>query len=536
MRPSPDRARWTLAALGALVALLAAASPAVANPHPSVPSLHWTSCGEIPGVECATATVPRDYAKPHGPTIKIALARSRALDPGQRIGSLFINFGGPGSESVSAVEELGPDLFPTLSDRFDLIGFAPRGVSPSEPSIDCRVNQETVGLYAQPFTTPENLDVRALVDRSKFYVRSCLDHNPGILPYVATANVARDMDLVRAALGERKLNYLGFSYGTYLGASYATLFPRRYRALVLDGAIDPDQYANHPTGYLLAQNGGFERALGRFFQACAAHQDVCGFGGDDPWSAYDELLEQLDATPLPSGGEDPRPVDGDDLRAVTLLALYSKWNWPVLALILQEAEAGDGTFIREVVNGFYGLLPDGTFDPFGDRYFTIEGVDQRFKDDVDFYLRVGADSWATFDHFWWNAGYSEMPWGLYPVKPRGAYYGPFGVPRSSPVSLVVGNTYDPATVYRGAKRLVAQLGRARLLTMRGDGHTAYYGNSPCIDAAVDAYLERLVLPAPGTVCRQEVPFEALAARAAAGPMRLHLIERMRLHVRPGFGR
>ena len=154
-------------------------------------------------------------------------------------------------------------------------------------------------------------------------------------------------------------------------------------------------------------------------------------------------------------------------------------------LALQEADAGDGTIFRELVDAFYGRLPDGTFDPGGDRYFTITGVDQRFTSDIAFYLQQGRESWETFDHFWWNAGYSELPWGLYPVVPRGAYFGPFGVPGSSPTTLVVGTTYDPATPYRMAKQLVAQMGNARLLTMRGDGHTAYGGNSPCIDAAVD---------------------------------------------------
>jgi pimeloyl-ACP methyl ester carboxylesterase len=263
---------------------------------------------------------------------------------------------------------------------------------------------------------------------------------------------------------------------------------------------------------------------------------VCGFGGDDPWSAYDELLERADAHPIPAAGDDPRPVDADDIRAATLLTLYAKQNWPFLALALREAEAGDATLMREFVGFFYGRLPDGTFDPGGDRYFTIEGVDQRFKDDVGFYLERGRESWATFDHFWWNAGYSEMPWGLYPVKPRGAYFGPYRVPSSSPMTLVVGTTYDPATPYRGARQLVAQMGRARLLTMRGDGHTAYWDNSECIDTAVEAYLERLVLPAPGTVCRQDVPFEDLQARATtAGSVQLLLRERLRLHVRPFRG-
>jgi pimeloyl-ACP methyl ester carboxylesterase len=531
MQPLLERARWTLVVLAVLLATLVAAPAGAA--HPPVPTLSWTDCGA--GFECATAQVPRNYARPHGSKIEIALTRLPAQDTSHRIGSLFVNFGGPGGEGVSTVQAFGADLFASLNDRFDIVGFDPRGVGQSVPAIDCMIDQETLGLYAQPFTTPENLDVSALVARSQLYGQRCLDLNPGILPHVATANVARDLNLLRAAVGDRKLTYLGFSYGTYLGATYARLFPHRFRALVLDGAVNPDMYANDPTGALLAQNGGFERALGRFFQACAAHQDVCQFGGDDPWTAYDELVESAATTPLPATGDDPRPVDADDILAATILTLYAKQNWPFLVLALQEADAGDGTIFRQLVDLFYGRLPDGSFDPASDRYFTIEGVDQRFTSDVGFYLQIGLQSWSTFDHFWWNAGYSEMPWGLYPVRPRGAYFGPFEVPGSAATTLVVGTTYDPATPYRGAKQMVAQLGDARLLTMRGDGHTAYGGNSPCIDAAVNAYLEDRTLPAPGTVCRQEVPFEALlartsgAARATAG----RLLDNLRLFMRPG---
>jgi pimeloyl-ACP methyl ester carboxylesterase len=530
VRPLLGRARWLLVALGALLTTLVAAPTAAAQ----VPPLDWQDCGG--GFECATAEVPRNYARPHGPTLEIAVTRLPAQDPENRIGSLFVNFGGPGGEGVSTVQAFGAELFASLNDRFDIVGFDPRGVGQSVPAIDCQVDQETMGLYAQPFTTPENLVVSALVDRSLSYIRSCRQHNRGILRFVATANVARDLNRLRRAVGDRKLTYLGYSYGTYLGATYARLFPHRFRALVLDGAIDPDMYANNPTGYLIAQTGGFERALGRFFQACAAHQAVCQFGGDDPWTAYDELVESAYADPLPSAGEDPRPVNGDDILAATILTLYAKQNWPFLAIALQDAAAGDGSIFRELVNLFYGRFPDGSFDPASDRYFTIEGVDQLFTDDVGFYLRTGRESWSTFDHFWWNAGYSEMPWGLYPVRPRGAYYGPFGVPDSAATALVVGTTYDPATPYRGAKQLVAQMGNAALLTMRGDGHTAYGGNSPCIDAAVDAYLEDLTLPAPGTVCRQEVPFDTGSRIGVARTAGDWLRDNLRLFVRPGFGR
>jgi pimeloyl-ACP methyl ester carboxylesterase len=512
------RARRLLVGAGVVAATLVA-GPAAASARPSapVPHLSWTDCGG--GFQCATAKVPRDYARPAGRTIRLALIRLPATDRARRIGSLFVNFGGPGGEAVSTIRAAGRELFGSLNDRFDIVGFDPRGVGQSTPSIDCKVNQETLGVYAQPFTTPLNLDVGSLVRRDVRYISRCLALNRGILPYVSTANVARDMDLLRAAVGDRKLNYLGYSYGTFLGATYESLFPRRYRALVLDGALDADQYINEPLDSLRAQTAGFERALGRFFQACAANQAACrGFGGQDPWSAFDELAERLDAQPLRAGGPDPRPVDGDDLRAAAIQAVYAKQLWPVLAAALAQAQAGDGTLVRRLVDVFYGRNPDGTYDPLLDRYFTISALEQRYPRDIATYLDAGEDSWQSFDHFWFNSGYVELAWGLYPVRPRGAFYGPFRAARRATPTLVVATTYDPATPYRGSVQLVRDLGNARLLTMRGDGHTAYGGNSRCIDRAVDAYLEDLVVPARGTTCRQEVPFaapQATAARARA---------------------
>jgi hypothetical protein len=210
-------------------------------------------------------------------------------------------------------------------------------------------------------------------------------------------------------------------------------------------------------------------------------------------------------------------VDGDDVNVAAVQASYSKFLWPLLAQALAMAETGDGTGIRELVNIFYGRLPDGTYDPLLDRYFTIGAAEQRYPRNLRVYKRAGRHSWGLFPHVWWNAGYVELAWGLFPVQARDAYYGPFDASSSAPTVLVVGTTYDPATPYRWSKILTADLGNARLLTMRGDGHTAYGGQSACIDAAVDAYLEDGALPPEGTVCRQEVPFAApeAAGRGAA---------------------
>ncbi len=471
-----------------------------------VPRLSWQDCGG--GFECATARLPLDYRRPRGETLGVAVTRLPARDAARRIGSLFVNFGGPGGDAVATLQAYGAGLFYSLNERFDIVGFDPRGTGQTDYAIDCGVNQETLGIYRKPFTTPENADPEKLLADAEEYVAACATKNAKILPYASTATAARDMDALRAAVGDAKLNYFGFSYGTFLGATYASLFPRKYRALVLDGAVDPDAYINRPTDSLLAQNAGFERALSRFFQACALDQAAClGFGGADPHAAFDELVLGADAAPLPSFGDDPRPVTGEDILAGSILTLYAKQNWPLLAYGLAAASQGDGTVMRFLSDFFYGWLGDGTYDPVLDRYFALSAIEQTYESDLDVFLRTGAASWAEFDHAWWNAGYyAELPLGIFPIEARGDFHGPFRASAASPTVLVVGTTYDPATPYRAARRMVSELGNARLLTMRGDGHTAYGGNSPCIDAAVEAYLVNGTLPSAGTVCAQEVPF------------------------------
>jgi pimeloyl-ACP methyl ester carboxylesterase len=372
--------------------------------------------------------------------------------------------------------------------------------------------------------TPLDIEVDAYVAKAQSYVDSCLATNGDILEHVSTANVARDMDALRAAVGDEQLSYLGFSYGTFLGSTYAALFPDRYRALVLDGPIDAEEYIDDPMSGIAEQTAGLERALDRFLEACAVDQAACsGFGGASPSMAYDHLVASAELTAIPATGypADPRPVTGDDIRQATISFLYAKQRWGGLGRALAQAAAGDGTMIRAIVDeNVYGRRDDGSFDPFTDRYFTIGATEQEYpQGDVGRYLDRGAESWASFPHFWLNSGYAEVSYALWPAHDGDAYAGPFTVPASSPTPLVVATTYDPATPYPGALRLVQEMGNARLLTMDGDGHTAYGRKSGCIDSATEAYLVDVTLPAEGTVCPQEVPFTApvpVPAEASSG--------------------
>jgi pimeloyl-ACP methyl ester carboxylesterase len=509
--------RWpqAMALLGAvaLVTPAVATASARADEQPAR-RLHWHACGHR--FQCARVTVPRDYGSPRGATLRLPVVRLPARRAAGRLGALFVNFGGPGDAAAETVRAIGASAFKALNAGYDIIGLDPRGTG-GTGAIDCKSNPETSGQTAQPFPRPAIVQPQALIANYRAYIARCLALNRrGILRYVTTANTARDMDRVRRALGLSTISFLGFSYGTFLGATYESLFPAHVGRFVLDGAVNPDEYVNRPIQSQRDQTRAFETALGRFFQACAAHQGTCGrFGGDDPWAAFDGLVASMNAAPLPVRGTDPRPADGDDLLAGAAIALFAKQAWPLLARALVQAAAGDGTDVRRLANAFYMRNRDGTYDPITDRFFAIASVDARLPTGIGVYLDIAAHDFDLFPHFWWNSGYYELAESLWPVRPRGAYYGPFSAPASAPATLVVGNTYDPATPYVDARRLAATLGNARLLTMRGDGHTAYFGgNSRCIDRAVEAYLIAGVVPADGTTCDQQVPFRRLPRRGS----------------------
>jgi pimeloyl-ACP methyl ester carboxylesterase len=513
-----------VAAAGLAAIGLSLAPPGVPAAGRLTTKLRWRACGD--GFQCATARVPRNYARPGGPTLTLRITRRRATSASRRIGSLLVNFGGPGDATAQTLRAGGIGFFRSLNDRFDIVGFDPRGTGGTD-AIDCRTNPEQIGPTAQPFSRPDTLDPATVIARNQAYVARCVALNPRILPFVTTANTARDMDRIRRALGEDRISYLGFSYGTFLGATYETLFPSHVGRFVLDGAVDPGRYLTDPVQSVRAQTKAYEIALDRFLRACAAHRPACGaFGGVGPRTAFDRLVTSMNASPLPVRGRDPRPADGDDLLAGAIAALTAKQTWPFLAEALRLAVRGDGTGVRRLADAAYLRRPDGTYDPMFDRFIAISSLEARKPQSVEGLFAIGADDFRVAPHFWWNSGYGAITAALWPVRPRAAYYGPYSAPASAPRTLVVGTTYDPATPYGDALSLTRDLGHARLLTMRGDGHTAYGGNSRCVDRAVDAYLERGIVPAAGTTCRQNVPFRpvrgsgARAARTLAWPARV----------------
>jgi pimeloyl-ACP methyl ester carboxylesterase len=500
---------------------VASAAPPPEAPPVETPTLAWTDCED--GFECATLTVPRNYADPGGETIELSVIRKVATDPTQRIGSLLTNPGGPGGSGVDYVRAVATEdgSLATLNQRFDIVSWDPRGTKGSEP-VNCFNDAETDEYNQTAEAFPDGFDRDAILQTGRDFIDACLANNtPEQLASISTENTARDMDALRAALGEAQISYLGYSYGTYLGATYAALYPDNIRAFVLDGAVDPRQYANNPIGANIEQARGFETAIDRYFTDFCA--DACQFqGGKEAWTA---LVRQLEATPSFAGLDPTRPVNGTSIINATLISMYVRPIWPVLDRALAEAAAGDTRRIQLLADIAVGRNDDGTYDPGGGAFPAITAIDASYPTEIVIQDLLGliyptvSPSFGP-STFWASlaGGYSAFEW---PVEADTRYNGPFRYPSGRTPILVVGTTFDPATPYSGSLAMTRQLRNARLLTMNGDGHTAYGDNSVCIDDAVEAFFFDSVVPARGTTCEvdpEAAPPPVPAVAPAAGEL------------------
>jgi pimeloyl-ACP methyl ester carboxylesterase len=489
-------------AAGGLIAGAPAAGAESAGAH----ELDWRPCGDR--FQCAELKVPLDYSRPGWRTIDLPLIKLPATDPKRRIGTGIGGAGGPGQSGVDLLRDLGPTLFAPLNERFDLVAFDQRGVR----TLDC-------GAVPDPDPTgaePHDVDAGLLARRSREIGRLCLERNPLLLPYVTTGNAARDLDRLRAAVGEKKLSYVGGSYGTMLGATYSSLFPGRVRAMALDGPIDVDVWVNRHLEATREQIAGFEDSLGRFAMHCAT-SPACGFGGDDPEAALDALLGRLDRHPLPFPGRPGATIDGDALRLALVELMYVPALWPATAAMLAELEQG----VTDLATQLIGV------DLLGvnmDAFWSIVAADGDHPRGVTPYLDAVRHTWGTADHFWLTGGYEATRLGFWPVEGRGAYRGPIRAHGTVAQPLVIAAKHDPATPYRWGQRLARDLDAA-LLTVNGDSHTSL--RNPCVMQLTKRYLEDLELPSPDITCTHPRPFGAAAAVASARGELRRLIRRER---------
>jgi pimeloyl-ACP methyl ester carboxylesterase len=457
-------------------------------------SVSFSNCGN--GFQCASIQVPLDYSHPAVKSISLAIVRKPATDPAHRIGSLLVNPGGPGGSGIDYARS--PDVVSAaVAARFDIIGFDPRGVGQST-AVHCLSDPEMDTFLNVPPDPNGSAEQTEVVNQSKFFASQCAaKSSSSILPFVGTVNAARDMDVIRAALGDKELYYLGKSYGTYLGAVYAEEFPKNVGRLVLDGAIDPSLTADQLN---LAQATAFDAALHHFAQDCVTHAG-CPLG-TDPTAGVVHIKAWVD-------GLDTAPITGDSTRKLTsaqamtgiAVAMYDQTWWPDLRGALTKAYAGDGAALLAMADVYNNRVSGHYQGNETEANFAVNCVDHPHEADSPQSVEQSLPAYEQAAPFFGEmVAWSGLPCAYWPAKPDTTPH-KITAPGAKPI-LVVGTTRDPATPYAWAQSLADQLRNGRLLTMTGDGHTAYLRGSTCIDGAVDAYLLQDTLPAAGTVCSQ----------------------------------
>lgn len=455
--------------------------------------LRWVACHH--GFDCARMWVPFDYSRPAWRRFSLPVIKLPASSPSQRIGSLVVNPGGPGGSGIQYALQARSQVSAAVRARFDVVGFDPRGVAGSQPAITCMGNRQ-LDKYFSTSDTPSNpAQLASVVSESKLFTRECEQHSGSLLPYVGTANAARDMDVLRGVLGDAKLTYLGKSYGTYLGTWYAQLFPKHVRALVLDGAVDP---AESGLKMNAVQAQGFEVAL-RSFTANCVQQSTCPLGHGSVNSAIAKvqgLLKRTARKPLSSS------ISGQQGNAPLLLnglaaALYSKSYWPYLRSGLTAAFNGDGTLMVELGDLLVERNQNGQYSNLSAANTAVNCVDRPWPHSLKVWQSAAAAAAKSAPTFGAPIMWGSLPCAYWPVKGQPV---PTMRAAGAPPILVVGTTRDPATPYRDAQALSGTLQSGVLLGWNGDGHTAYREGSSCVDTAVDQYLISLKTPSNGTVC------------------------------------
>ncbi|MFF0816961.1 alpha/beta hydrolase [Rhodococcus sp. NPDC003318] len=462
-------------------------------------SVQWGSCadfatdGPLPGrLECAYVTVPVDYDDPTGATAQIAISRRAAS--GDRIGSLLVNPGGPGASGLSlATTADGTDL----ADRFDVIGFDPRGVGASTPQIRCLTDAEFDADRADPKVDMSPAGIAHAEDVNADYAATCADRmGSDFLAHVGTREVVRDMDVIRAVLGDPQLTYLGFSYGTRLGTTYAETFPGNVRAMVLDGAIDPEQ---DPVEETVLQAAGFQQAFDDFAADCATTAS-CPLGAD-PGQAVARFRALVD--PLidrPAATTDPRGLGYQDAITGVQQALYSPQLWGALRSGLNALAQGRGDALLMLADQYQGRDDDGAYSNINDAFNAIRCVDDPPVTDRAV-AAAGDEAYRRAAPFLDDGlGTGAAPLdacAFWPVAPTAE---PHTVDASGlPRMVVVSTTQDPATPYQAGVDLAKQLGAA-LITYRGTQHTVALNGVSCVDDAVVAYLTDLTDPGADLTC------------------------------------
>lgn len=456
--------------------------------------IEWGGCEGVTGenLECGTLTVPLAWNDPSAGDIEIAVARLPAT--GERTGSLVTNPGGPGGSGVNFLESVPYLVSPEVSASYDLVSFDPRGVNRSA-GVECLSDEET-DEYLAVSAEPGSEEAGKLAEEwSAKVAKGCEAHSGDELPYLDTYSAARDMDVLRAALGSEKLDYLGYSYGTYLGSTYADLHPDRVGRFVLDGAMDPSLSLNE---IVAGQAEGFERAIEAFLANCLDVGDGCPFKGteEEAKQQLNSFFASVDASSLDSGDPE-RPLTGALARSAVITLLYEDGLWEYGRQALAAAMQGDGSQLLNIADLSSEREADGSYRT--NATFAISAVNcldhPGVADEawVEKEAERLAEEFPTFGAT--MGGQACADWPVPPLREPA----PIAAEGAGPI-VVIGTTGDPATPYAWAESLSEQLDDAVLLTYEGDGHTAYGRSGGCIEKQVDAYLLEGTVPEDGVTC------------------------------------
>ncbi|MEO7070346.1 MAG: alpha/beta hydrolase [Nostocoides sp.] len=455
--------------------------------------LVWKSCGNN---ECTKLTVPIDYAKPGGDTIQLAVVKVRAK--GDSKGALVVNPGGPGGSGVDYALAADFIVGPPVRDAYDIVGFDPRGVGRSAPITCVQPAQLDSFLAFDP--TPDNpAEEQAFADNSKSFADACAANAGPLLGHVSTVDAAKDMDVLRAALGETRLNYLGKSYGTFLGSTYAGLFPKNVGRFVLDGVVPPE-LTNEELN--LGQAEGFERATRAWAASCVATgKCVLGSSVDEVMQGLRDLFHTIDQSPLTDTGDSsvPKLTEGWASTGVAY-AMYDESLWPKLDDALRAVvENKDGSVLMSMADSYADRDKGGGYsDNIMQVIYAVNCLDRPDTASLADHERQAteadkiAPTWGTF--LMW----SSMPCAFWPDKPAAAPSKISAV--GSGLIVVVGTTRDPATPYEWSVMLNKELANSTLITFDGDGHTAYTRSNACVDDAIDAYYVKGTPPPADLKC------------------------------------